>query len=166
MPFTIDTSGLDELLRKLERTGEAAKGIAAQALYEGAGIVADAISEGAKSIRTEKMTFKRRDGSQRLPSREEKAIVTGAGSAGIAKFRFDGVTVDTLIGYGNKGYAQAGWKGGGQVPIAKIANAINSGTSFMKKQPFIRKAVSQSQGKAIAAIEEKIRELTEKQLQD
>ena len=37
-------------------------------------------------------------------------------------------------------------------PIGVIANAINSGTSFMKKQPFVRKGVSKGKKAAIAAI--------------
>ena len=37
-------------------------------------------------------------------------------------------------------------------PIGVIANAINSGTSFMTKQPFIRRAVTKATPKAISAI--------------
>ncbi len=37
-------------------------------------------------------------------------------------------------------------------PISVIANAINSGTSFMKKQPFVRKGVSKGKKAAVAAI--------------
>ena len=41
-------------------------------------------------------------------------------------------------------------------PIPAIVNAINSGTSFMKKQPFFRKAVNRGTSKAQAAIVAKI----------
>lgn len=40
-----------------------------------------------------------------------------------------------------------------QKPVAVIANAINHGTSFMQKQPFMRKAFSQSKNAAMAEIE-------------
>ena len=43
--------------------------------------------------------------------------------------------------------------GASMKPVPLIANAINSGTSFMKKQPFLRKAFTQSKGPANAAIE-------------
>ena len=46
-------------------------------------------------------------------------------------------------------------------PIGVIANAINSGTSFMKKQPFIRKAVKKATPKAEAAIIETAERLIE-----
>ena len=39
-----------------------------------------------------------------------------------------------------------------QKPIGAIANAINSGTSFMKKQPFIRKAAKSGGNKAMAVM--------------
>lgn len=165
MPFHIETRGIEELLRKLDRAGKAARGIAAQALYEGAGVVADAISKGARSIQTKRFKFPVRDGQQRLPSPEEKAMLSGQGAAGIAKFRSNGLEVNTSIGYGKSGYATAPWNGK-TVAVAKIANAINSGTSFMRKQPFIRKAISQSEGKAREVIEGKLRELVDKELSD
>ena len=42
-------------------------------------------------------------------------------------------------------------------PVGAIANAINSGTSFMEKQPFMRKAFSQAKGRAMQAIEEELK---------
>lgn len=41
-----------------------------------------------------------------------------------------------------------------QKPVAVIANAINSGTSFMSKQPFIRKAAKSGENKAVQAMRE------------
>ena len=41
-------------------------------------------------------------------------------------------------------------------PIGVIANSINSGTSFMQKQPFVRKAAKSGGPKAIAAMKDKI----------
>lgn len=46
--------------------------------------------------------------------------------------------------------------GKNQKPIGVIANAINSGTSFMKKQPFVRKGAAAGKGKAEEAIREQI----------
>ena len=69
---------------------------------------------------------------------------------GVAKFRKNGVSVQTSVGYQNAGY---GTINGKTKPVPQIANAINSGTSFMKKQPFMRRAFSQSKGAAEAAIE-------------
>ncbi len=72
----------------------------------------------------------------------------------MAKFRKTGVSVQTSVGYQNAGYASLNGK---TKPVPLIANAINSGTSFMQKQPFMRKAFSQSKGPATAAIENGIK---------
>ena len=135
----------------------------------------------------------------RLPSPEEKKIVTGSGAMGIAKFRKRIKAVDTSVGYNSSGYAPVNWnhmsskartnykavsfkgkdvaasstlkyirdQGGSEKyglskdigrhaqnmkPIGVIANAINSGTSFMKKQPFIRRGITKGKPKAIEAI--------------
>ena len=104
----------------------------------------------------------------------------GAGSAGIAKFHKNGLSVDTVIGFNKSGYAivggrrsknartnyrynpksgrimqaRQGEKGSVNVkPVPLIANSINSGTSFMTKQPFYRKAISRSRAKAIQRME-------------
>ena len=148
MAFNIQVDGMNELLNSMGKLPEKAAKVAAEALYEGAGVVADAVSGAVQGIATEPFKYAR-GGKTRKPSPEEKAIVAGA-KHGVAKFRKHGVSVQTSVGYQNAGYAVLNGK---TKPIPQIANAINSGTSFMQKQPFIRKAFSQSKGAATAAIE-------------
>ena len=154
MAFSIQVEGLDQLMNKFNELDQKALGIAAQGLYEGAGVVADAVSGAVQGIATEPFRFAK-GGQTREPSPEEKAILESA-KKGIAKFRKNGVSVQTSVGMQNAGYAKLGNK---VKPIPMIANAINSGTSFMQPQPFMRKAFSKSQGAAEAAIENKIKEL-------
>lgn len=208
MPYKLKVEGMDELVGMLEEAGEAAQGIAALALYDGAGVVADEITKQARNIRTAPFKYAK-GGAMRDPSPEEKAALLSAGAAGIAKFDKDGNYVGTAIGYSRSGFVNVNWNhmnskartnykgmvfkgnahtasstlkairdmGGSekyglskdigrgtqdQKPVAVIANAINSGTSFMRKQPFIRKAISASKGKAQDAIAGKIEELVSK----
>ena len=49
-----------------------------------------------------------------------------------------------------------------QKPVGVIANAINSGTSFMKKQPFFRKGVNDGAKKAETAIKTTVEKLFNK----
>ena len=49
-----------------------------------------------------------------------------------------------------------------QKPVGAIANAINSGTSFMQKQPFVRKAANTGANKAMSAMKESIQEAFDK----
>ena len=150
MPYRMNASGLkevNELLGKLEKD---AQKVAARALYEGAGIMADEMKRSAEQIRTEPFRYVKN--GTRLPSPEEKAILLAAGT-GIAKFDKDGTDVNTSVGYRSSGYADLNGK---TKPIPQIANSINSGTSFMQKQPFVRKAASSGGKKAAAAMKASI----------
>lgn len=49
-----------------------------------------------------------------------------------------------------------------QKPIGVIANAINSGTSFMKKQPFIQKGAMKGKVRATEAMKKRIEQLLNK----
>lgn len=151
MAYTIRMEGMEELSGQLEKLGDKAQDVAALALYEGAGVVADAVSQAVQGIATAPFRYAR-GGRKRLPSPEEKAILTKA-RTGVAKFRKTGVSVQTSIGMQNAGYAQLGSK---MKPIPLIANAIESGTSFMTKQPLIRKAARKAESRAAAVTEQGI----------
>ena len=128
-----------------------APAVASRALYEGAGIMSQEIKKQAEQIKTAPFKYAK-EGDSRLPSPEEKEIVLGAG-AGIAKFDKNGTEVDTSVGYRNSGYAELNGK---TVPVPLIVNSINSGTSFMKKQPFVRKAANTGGKKALEAMTKSI----------
>ena len=160
MAMTINTAGVAELSEMLSRVGDKAEEIASGSLYKGAGVVADAFSAAVNSIRTEPFKYAY-GGRKRLASPEEKAALQG--KTGVAKFRKNGSEVDTIIGIGaNAGYADIA---GNSKAVRLIGRSINSGTSFMVKQPVFRKAVSSSRGAAVAATvaraDEMIRELTD-----
>lgn len=158
MPFTMDVSGMDELEKRLGKLEtEKAQGIAAVALYEGARVTADAVGQAVQGIATKRFKYPAPPGKQRMPSPEEKALLENA-RKGVAKFRKTPMNVNTSVGFQNSGYGELNGK---RVPIPMIANAINSGTSFMKRQPFFRRATSKN-GAAEAAIENKLREEIEK----
>lgn len=196
--FTFKVEGMEELFSKMKKAKEKSLGIAAQGLYEGAGIVADAVSKEVRGISTAPFKYAK-GGEKRKPSPEEKAAIEGA-AHGVAKFRKKLERVDTSVGFNHAGYADVSFKhmsssartnykavpfkghesmssstlkwirkqGGSkrygisadigkgaqnQKPVGVIANSINSGTSFMEKQPFMRRAFSKSKAAAIAAIE-------------
>lgn len=157
MAFSINVDGMDELAGKLDKLLDKAQDVAALGLYEGAGVMADKVSQAVNSIATEPFKYAA-GGRQRKPSPEEKAIVAGA-QHGVAKFRKTGIRVETSVGYKNSGYASLNGK---TKPVPMIANAINSGTSFMQAQPFIRRAFSQGRGAAESATEAGIRKHMDK----
>ena len=180
MPFTLEWSGADELLRKMDKLPEKAAKIAAEALYEGADVMADAVSRAVQGIATEEFHYAK-GGETRMPSPEEKAIVMNQ-RRGISKFKNNGTVISTKVGVSSDGYSKITWNHaksgtrtkykiglGGKAtgsqsqegkssglsakPVAVIINSIEHGTSFMKKQPFMRKAIQQTKGAAMAAID-------------
>lgn len=150
MPMTIRTDGMEELGAMLARLNDKAQDVASGALFDGAGIVGDAMRAAVNSIVTEDFHYVADPDTvgKRYASPDEKAALVG--KTGIAKFRKDSDTVDTLIGIsGAAGYATVGGK---QKSVRLIARSINSGTTFMQKQPVFRQAKAQATGPAQAAI--------------
>ena len=153
MGYKIEVAGLTDLSQKMDALGESAGSVAATALFEGAGLMRDEILKSAAEIRTAPFKYaSTHRGETRLPSPEEKEAVIEAG-AGIAKFDKDADGVNTSVGFRNSGYTELGGK---QRPVPAIINAINSGTSFMSKQPFVRKAARTGRTKAVKVIKEHI----------
>ncbi len=160
MAMNIDTTGLDELSRMLAEVGNRANEIAAGALFDGAAVVANAMNAAVNSMQTEPFQYAT-NGRKRLASPAEKAALQR--KIGIARFRKDGDTVDTIIGIGGDGYANVAGK---KTPVIALARSINSGTTFRVKQPVFRKAVTNAKQAAQAAIvasaERLINEITNK----
>lgn len=146
MAYTMKVNGIEELSQMLNALGEQAEEVASRALYKGAGVMANAYSAAAKSIRTEEFRYAF-NGMKRDPSPEEKAALEG--KTGIARFDKNGTEVNTAVGFSGAGYVTIGGK---RKAVRKIANAINSGTSFMNKQPVFRRAATQARNAASAAI--------------
>ena len=158
MAFSFKMSGLEELSSALGKLGEEAPHVAARGLYDGAAVVADKVSHAVQGIATKRFKYPAPPGKRRMPSPEEKALITGA-KHGVAKFGYTGTEIQTSVGYQNAGYGSVNGK---TKPVPQVANAINSGTSFMAKQPFMRKAFSTSKQAALAAIEKTILEEIDK----
>lgn len=155
MAMTMKVDGIEELGEKLSELGEKAESVAAQALYAGAGVMADAYAQAVNSIQTDKFRYAF-GGQKRAVSPEEKAALQG--KIGIAKFDKNGTEVGTAVGIKGGGYATIA---GRRKAIRKIANAINSGTSFLVKQPVFRRAATQASGQASAAIAARADQLIE-----
>ena len=82
MAAEMKVEGMEQISEMLTKLGEQAESVAALGLYDGAGVMADAVNQAAGSIKTE--AFKYSVFGQRLPSPEEAAAVQKG--AGVAKF--------------------------------------------------------------------------------
>lgn len=153
MPGGIKVNGLPEIEEMLNRLGESAYKVGKAALYEGAKVVADSYTAAVNSIAVSARRWHNEPGG-RLPTRAERDAL----KIGIARFRDDGLdAVSTIVGVPD-GYTTIN---GRKKATKLIARSINSGTSFMQKQPVFRKAASASRGPAREAIIRKADEMIE-----
>lgn len=129
--FELDFKGLKDVECKFEKLTEKdnCENAASKALYEGAGVIADAVTENLKKVLKE---YKKEKG-------------TLEDSLGIAKFRRTDLTVNTRIGF--DGYDKRG------NPNQLKARVLESGRSDQPARPFFRPAVEESLEDAKAAMD-------------
>jgi len=158
MAGQMTTVGIDRQIDQFIQLGQEIEGIAKEALYKGAGVMADTMTAEIGTIRTEPFHYAV-NGAKRLASPQEKAALER--KVGIAKFQGGGGEVNTLVGITGSGYANVAGK---KTPVIVIARSINGGTDFMEKQPVFRRAANKGRPAAQAAIvetaEKRIEELT------
>lgn len=151
---TVKLEGLETFSAKLGRCGAAAEGIAKQALYEGAEVVADALRTATEALPAMDDNY-----NLRAYAKGEKNRLTKAQKEGL----LDGLGVSTMqtasgivnVSVGFDGYNSVKTKTypKGQ-PNTLIARVVESGSSYMDKTPFIRKTVNKVKNQANKAMQE------------
>lgn len=139
--------GLNEYLSQLGNLEFHSDEIIGRTIYPAAGMVADAIDSAINTIPTRSP-----NGSEGLFADQKRGLHEGLG---IAPKRNDSGYINVKIGF--DGYNQHKTKTypSGQ-PNAMIARAMESGTSFSKKQPFVGKTVRAVKARAEAMMQEEL----------
>ena len=146
--------GVDDLIAQYQKLESNADDMIGEAIYEGAGTVMKYVSAAVEGIATDD-----RHGTPEAPcigptTYQKEGLIR---SLGIAKMRQDGTFFNVKIGFdGYNGVITKTWPSG--QPNSMIARAVQSGTSWMRKQPFLRKAEQAARGpceKAMAAVVDK-----------
>lgn len=162
--FTI--KGIDEYVAALERIERNTDDILKDAIYEGAGIIADGIKSGLNTISIEEnskgmQAYGTPEKPVRGISRRQRADLIN--SMGIAPIKRFGANINTKIGW--DGYGSVKTRAHPQgVPNILLMRAVESGTSFMQKNPVVRKSVNKVRKKAQDAIKNKIDEAIKERL--
>lgn len=142
--------GLTKYLEQLGNLSDRADGLAGKAIYEGAKIVTDAIRSNIEALPVQSGPQK----GPRDPTQVEKAgLLDGLG---ISKLQVDGSFANVKIGMDGYNEHETDRYPMGH-PNAMIANAINGGSTWMKRHPFINNAVRSTK----KACEEKMKEIIE-----
>lgn len=148
--------GMDEYLAKLGNLEFAAPGLVGQAIFEGAKVVADQVRAEIEALPTAES---KRVATPRDPTQVEKdGLLDGLG---VAKKKNDSGYINVKIGMDGyntdktKKYPQG-------KPNAMIARSIESGSTVMKRNAFISRAVNKTKKEAEAAMQKVIEEGIEK----
>lgn len=142
--------GLDEYVAALEKLSGDAESMIARSIYPGAAIIANEIKSRLSALNT-RVPGKYYENGEKAPgpTPQEKADLISA--FGLAPMRTDGFYTNTKAGFdGYSAHRTDSYQNG--VPIPLIARSCESGTSWMKKQPFMRQAVNSARKKAELAI--------------
>lgn len=145
----IELKGLDDLAFVLNRLTDKSETAIKRAIYDGAGIMADAVRANIGSIRS--------GGPSDWERRRREAQKAGL-QEGLTTYEIEnkGAVIEGGVGFdGYNSLEQAN---------QMVARVFNSGTSFSSKQPFFDRAVRSSRYAArqavIAGIENEISKLT------
>lgn len=144
---TIQFKKGDEYLARIAKLeAELKDKVLGEAIYGAAGIVADEIRATLKQIPTDE-GYGTRENPTRGPAVYQ---VNGLeDSLGIASLQDDGAgCLNVKIGFdGYNGIRTKRWPNG--QPNQMVARSVESGTSWMKKNPFVRKAVAATRKRAV-----------------
>ena len=128
--------GVDDYIAQLEDIYGDTDEIIGRAIYEGAAVVMNEVRRNIENLQTDE-----RFGTTENPTMGPKAVQKYwlLRSVGISDMRQDGTFWNVKIGFdGYNGIKTITWPNG--QPNAMVARSVESGTSFMRKQPFIRPA--------------------------
>lgn len=135
--------GIDEYARKLDRLGAKAPEVAKKAVYAGANVLANKVKENLELNLTDLSYVGKQSSSGRITRLLKRNRPTGdlLESFGVAPISVDNAgNTNTKIGF--EGYDRRG------IPNALKARAMESGTSELRKRPFVRPAVNVVKGRA------------------
>ena len=150
--------GLEEYEGKLLQLKNLSREMIGEAVFEGAGVVADAVKDAIGSIPVDNRYAGGSTMLYGISEEQKQGLIDGFG---IAPMQNDNGYLHVKLGF--DGYNSVKTKNypNGQ-PNSLIARSINSGTSFRQRIPFVDNAVS----RAKAAAEEKMIEKLDTEIKD
>lgn len=144
--------GVDELIAQYQKLQKNTEPMIGKAIYNGAGVVMNAVESAVSNISTDN-----RFGTSETPVTGPTTIqkLGLQHSLGIAKMRNDDGFYNVKIGFdGYNNVKTKRWPQG--QPNAMVARSIESGTSWMQKQPFMRKAEQSSRSRCEKVMSETV----------
>lgn len=149
-------SGLDDYVEQLERLSNASRECIGEAIYQGAGFVADKVKEATRALPIDERHVKDGQMLNGITRKQKAGLLDGFG---IAPLRDDNDYLNVKLGFAGYNSVKTKTFPNGQ-PNAVIARSVNSGTSFRQRIPFVDDAVRQAK----KACEEKMKDTIENEI--
>ena len=143
-------TGCQELVQKLEKIGGDSRKVAQDCVKEGIGVVTDEMRASIQALKVSEQAGKK-EKIRYCRQWEKDAMLK---ELGYTPNREIGTKEDRKAGF--DGYVTS--PTGKKVAVRAIANSINAGTSFMKKQPIFQPVIRSSREKAISEMQRKLTE--------
>lgn len=142
--------GVDNLIAQYQKLYGESEKVIGKAIYKGAGVVMNSVVNAVNSLNTDN-SFGTPESPTSGPSTIQKIGLQN--SLGIAKMRNDNGFRNVKIGFdGYNSVKTKRWPQG--QPNSMVARSVESGTSWMAKQPFMRKAEQKARGPCEAIMSE------------
>lgn len=146
--------GLEEYERQLLKLKDLSREMIGEAIYVGAGVVADAVKASIGTIPIDNRPARKGEMINGITSAQKDGLMEGFG---IAPLQDEGGYQHVKLGFAGYNSVQTRSHPNGQ-PNAMIARSVNSGTSFRAKYPFVDQAVARAKGQAEKAMKDKFDE--------
>lgn len=148
--------GTEEYALKLSKLGKNSEAVAGKAIYEAAGIVADAVKVNLKALPAvndvENIKAYRAGRKSQLSIKQKEGLVQ---AFGITKISNDKGYYNVKLGFdGYNGIKTKKYPKG--QPNQLIARVVESGSTYMDKTPFVRTALNASRAEALQKMQEVI----------
>lgn len=155
--------GLAEYEKMLSRLSTGSRQVAGKAVYAGAKIITDAVRKEIQDLKVRDHNFASPGNpTDAINPAQQKGLLDGLG---IASMQEDKGYIHVKVGFkGYNGMKTAAHPQG--QPNAEVARSLQSGTSYMIKQPFVTRAVQKNRKAAekemAKVIDVEIEAITEK----
>ena len=147
--------GLSEYLAQLENLEHRADGMAGQAIWEGAKVVADQVKQNLEALPADepKPAYQKTEGRRNPTPEEKQGLIDGWGIS----------RKETRSGYINIKTGFSGTNANG-TKNASVAMRFEAGNEYCRRLAPVSSAIRQSKGAAEAAMKAKIEELLQKEV--
>lgn len=150
----ITTKGLDDVLTKLDKLGDLSRETIGEIIYDGAGVMADAIKAEIQGLPVTTQRYTAGATVKGITSAQKAGLLDGFG---ISKMEDNGGTYNIKLGFAGYNSQRTNKYPQGQ-PNSMIARSLCSGTSFREKNDFVGRAMRKKK----ACIEAMRQKATEK----